>query len=124
MTEAFADEINKSGGIMLRSCNKRVPIKFVVYDDQGNPATATNLHEKMATVDNVDVWGRRRLAYEIAKKSEGIYAVVNFTATSAATSTSDTSASPVTTICTMPRPRPCSMVEPRAGSMNCGNNAR
>jgi small subunit ribosomal protein S6 len=25
------------------------------------------------TVDKVDVWGRRRLAYEIDKKSEGIY---------------------------------------------------
>ena len=37
------------------------------------------------TIDNVDIWGRRRLAYEINKKSEGIYAVVNFTATSAAT---------------------------------------
>ncbi|GAA4699173.1 MULTISPECIES: 30S ribosomal protein S6 [Bacteria] len=32
------------------------------------------------TVDNVDIWGRRRLAYEIQKKAEGIYAVVNFTA--------------------------------------------
>ena len=37
------------------------------------------------SVDNVDIWGRRRLAYEIKKKSEGIYAVVNFTATSTAT---------------------------------------
>jgi small subunit ribosomal protein S6 len=37
------------------------------------------------TIDNVDIWGRRRLAYEIQKKSEGIYAVVNFTAESAAT---------------------------------------
>ncbi|GAB3400318.1 hypothetical protein GCM10027515_07990 [Schumannella luteola] len=37
------------------------------------------------TIDNVDIWGRRRLAYEIQKKSEGIYAVVNFTATSAST---------------------------------------
>jgi small subunit ribosomal protein S6 len=36
------------------------------------------------TIDNVDIWGRRRLAYEIQKKSEGIYAVVNFTSTSAA----------------------------------------
>jgi len=37
------------------------------------------------TIENVDIWGRRRLAYEIKKKSEGIYAVVNFTATSEAT---------------------------------------
>jgi small subunit ribosomal protein S6 len=37
------------------------------------------------TIDNVDIWGRRRLAYEIQKKTEGIYAVVNFTATSEAT---------------------------------------
>lgn len=37
------------------------------------------------TIDKVDIWGRRRLAYEIKKKSEGIYAVVNLTASSAAT---------------------------------------
>ena len=36
------------------------------------------------TVDNVDIWGRRRLAYEIKKHAEGIYAVVNMTADSAA----------------------------------------
>lgn len=33
------------------------------------------------SVDNIDIWGRRRLAYEINKKSEGIYAVVQLTAT-------------------------------------------
>lgn len=32
------------------------------------------------TIEKVDIWGRRRLAYEIKKKAEGIYAVVNFTA--------------------------------------------
>ena len=32
------------------------------------------------TVENVDVWGRRRLAYEIDKKAEGIYAVVSLQA--------------------------------------------
>lgn len=37
------------------------------------------------TIDNVDIWGRRRLAYEINKRSEGIYAVVNFTANPEAT---------------------------------------
>ncbi|NIJ05623.1 30S ribosomal protein S6 [Frigoribacterium faeni] len=37
------------------------------------------------TIDNIDIWGRRRLAYEINKKTEGIYAVVNMTSNSAAT---------------------------------------
>jgi small subunit ribosomal protein S6 len=32
------------------------------------------------SVDKVDVWGRRRLSYEIDKKSEGIYAVVDMRA--------------------------------------------
>jgi small subunit ribosomal protein S6 len=31
------------------------------------------------TVDKVDVWGRRRLSYDIDKKSEGIYTVVDLT---------------------------------------------
>jgi small subunit ribosomal protein S6 len=41
------------------------------------------------TIDKVDVWGRRRLAYEINKKAEGIYAVVDFTANAAATAELD-----------------------------------
>jgi small subunit ribosomal protein S6 len=32
------------------------------------------------TVENVDIWGRRRLAYEINKNAEGIYAVVTLQA--------------------------------------------
>ncbi len=34
------------------------------------------------SVDKVDIWGRRRMAFDINKKSEGIYAVVDFTASS------------------------------------------
>ncbi|MGB9377682.1 MAG: 30S ribosomal protein S6 [Mycobacteriales bacterium] len=36
------------------------------------------------SVDKVDIWGRRRLAYEIDKKVEGIYAVVDLKAEPAA----------------------------------------
>lgn len=32
------------------------------------------------SVEKVDVWGRRRLSYEISKKVEGIYAVVDLIA--------------------------------------------
>lgn len=32
------------------------------------------------SVEKVDVWGRRRLSYDIAKKTEGIYAVIDLTA--------------------------------------------
>ena len=32
------------------------------------------------SVENVNIWGRRKLAYEIKKKSEGIYAVVDMQA--------------------------------------------
>ena len=32
------------------------------------------------TVENVDVWGKRRLAYEINKKSEAVYAVIDLKA--------------------------------------------
>ncbi|MDP3971680.1 MAG: 30S ribosomal protein S6 [Candidatus Nanopelagicales bacterium] len=36
------------------------------------------------TIEKVDVWGRRRLAYEIKKKSDGIYVVIDLVANPAA----------------------------------------
>ena len=32
------------------------------------------------SVEKIEVWGKRRLAYEIQKNAEGIYAVINLTA--------------------------------------------
>lgn len=54
-----------------------------VDDRSVNPSLDTFLNvvrKGGGTVDSVDVWGRRRLAYEINKKPEGIYAVINLTA--------------------------------------------
>ncbi|MHC9880913.1 30S ribosomal protein S6 [Corynebacterium diphtheriae] len=41
------------------------------------------VRKENGTVEKVDIWGKRRLAYPIVKKEEGIYAVVNLTCESA-----------------------------------------
>jgi small subunit ribosomal protein S6 len=42
------------------------------------------IRQSGGSVEKVDVWGKRRLSYEIAKKTEGIYAVVDLTSEPAA----------------------------------------
>ncbi len=42
----------------------------------------TVITDDKGTVDKLDIWGRRRLAYPIKKKNDGIYAVINFTSES------------------------------------------
>lgn len=37
------------------------------------------LIESHGTIDSVDDWGKRRLAYEIQDETEGYYVLVNFT---------------------------------------------
>ena len=37
-----------------------------------------SLIESNATVEAVDIWGKRRLAYEIDDKTEGFYVLVSF----------------------------------------------
>ena len=41
------------------------------------------VRKEKGNVDKVDIWGKRRLAYPIQKKEEGIYFVVDFTCESA-----------------------------------------
>ncbi|MDB5560338.1 MAG: periplasmic binding domain protein [Enterovirga sp.] len=56
MTEVFETEFNKTGGVFVKDCDKKIPIKIVAYDDQSNPSTAVTLYERLATADNVDLF--------------------------------------------------------------------
>ena len=38
-----------------------------------------SLIEANGTIDSIDEWGKRRLAYPINDENEGIYTVINFT---------------------------------------------
>ena len=68
--------------------NMRKYEMVVILDPSVDERTVTGTFEKLVqvvpteggTIDNVDVWGKRKFAYEIDKKSEGIYIVLNFTA--------------------------------------------
>ena len=60
----------------------------VILEPSVDERTITTTFEKLVqvipaeggTIDNVDIWGKRKFAYEIDKKTEGIYIVLNFTA--------------------------------------------
>lgn len=62
---------------------------MVIFNPTVDERTVGPLMEKLlaqvteadGSVENVDIWGKRRLAYEIEKQSEGIYVVVNMTST-------------------------------------------
>lgn len=41
------------------------------------------IRQEGGKIDRIDVWGRRRLAYEIQKNADGIYAVLDVTCTPA-----------------------------------------
>ena len=41
----------------------------------------TNVEQNGGTVVGIDDWGKRKLAYEIKKETEGVYSVITFTAT-------------------------------------------
>lgn len=57
-------------------------------DEEGVKGMLTNIQELIArfggTVEKVDEWGKRKLAYEIQKVNEGFYAFISFEAETSA----------------------------------------
>ena len=62
---------------------------MIILDPETDERTANATLEKLlqvvpssgGAVDKIDIWGKRRLAYDIKKKSEGFYVVVDMTTT-------------------------------------------
>lgn len=60
---------------------------MVIFDpsvEEKTVASSINNYLKVitqagGTVDKIDIWGRRRMTFEIKKHAEGIYAVINVT---------------------------------------------
>ena len=67
--------------------DRQYELLYILPPDSTEQQVA-ELHEQIASVvsrlngqiEKTDNWGRRRLAYEIQKNAEGIYAVVTLTA--------------------------------------------
>lgn len=64
---------------------------MIILDPAVDDRNLSDTVEKMLQVvpneggslENIDIWGRRRLAYDIQKHSEGVYVVVTMKATPA-----------------------------------------
>ena len=63
---------------------RKYEVVFILNPVIGDEAiTATTekikaLVEASATLEKVDIWGRRRLAYEISDQKEGFYVLIDF----------------------------------------------
>src|SRR5262245_18451441 len=55
MMETWAEMVNAKGGIFFKHYEKRLPLKFIIYDDSSKPAEAERLYEKLASTDKVDL---------------------------------------------------------------------
>ncbi|MBM4323197.1 MAG: branched-chain amino acid ABC transporter substrate-binding protein [Deltaproteobacteria bacterium] len=69
----WSEEVNKKGGIFVKSLNKKLPVELVYYDDQSLPDVAVRIYEKLITQDKVDLimtpWGTT-IHFAIAPLSE------------------------------------------------------
>jgi branched-chain amino acid transport system substrate-binding protein len=52
--DAWAEAQNEEGGIFVKLSDKKLPVKFVYYDDQGDPRTSVKFYERLITEDKVN----------------------------------------------------------------------
>ena len=55
MMENWAESVNAKGGILIKEYGKKLPLKFIIYDDTSKPPDSQRLYEKLVTEDKVHV---------------------------------------------------------------------
>lgn len=53
MMDVWADMLNEKGGLHVKAYHKKLPVKFVVYDDASKQENAVKFYERLVTVDQV-----------------------------------------------------------------------
>lgn len=69
--------MKKYEAVFILLSNLEEEVRNAEIEKMKNIVTSFN-----GTVDKVNEWGQRRLAYEINKKREGYYVIMNFTSNS------------------------------------------
>ena len=56
MVKAWENYVNKTqGGLYVKSYNKKLPVRTIVYDDKSDQATAVKFYERLVTIDKCDI---------------------------------------------------------------------
>ena len=55
LMNTWAEMINERGGLWVKSEKRRIPVKFILYDDKSDQATSIKFYERLVTVDKVDL---------------------------------------------------------------------
>src|SRR5215813_15637309 len=50
---SWAKLMNAQGGIYVKAYDKKLPVKFIIYDDKSEPAESAKFYERLVTVDKV-----------------------------------------------------------------------
>ena len=53
LCHSWAKLVNTQGGLYVKAYDKKLPIKFIIYDDKSEPAESAKFYERLVTVDKV-----------------------------------------------------------------------
>jgi len=53
LCQSWAKLVNTQGGIYVKAYEKKLPVKFIIYDDKSEPAESAKFYERLVTVDKV-----------------------------------------------------------------------